>query len=307
METVFWQMEAAARHPVLCKYNLFGKITAILISQKWLLKIFGWKSRADCVALHFFCMPDAVNIADLSAYHWAIMVMAALFVGMTKTGVYGLGALVPPILAVVFGGRVSAGLLLPMLSMADIFAVIYYNRHASWPHLRKLFPFAIIGIFIAIWVGAVVNDSTFKAIMAVLILTGIPIMIWRESRRHTRPLAGNWWWGGVFGTAGGFSTMIGNTAGPIMSLYLLAMQLPKNVLIGTGAWFFLVVNLFKIPFHIFVWETISVQTITLNLIMWPVILLGGFLGVRLVRIIPEKPFRWLIIIMTTMASIRLFF
>lgn len=252
-------------------------------------------------------MSNAVYIADLSTYHWVILVMAALFVGMTKTGVYGLGALVPPILAVVFGGRVSAGLLLPMLSMADIFAVIYYNRHASWPHLRKLFPFAAMGIFIAIWVGAVVNDSTFKAIMAVLILTGIPIMIWRESRKHTRPLAGNWWWGGVFGTAGGFSTMIGNTAGPIMSLYLLAMQLPKNVLIGTGAWFFLVVNLFKIPFHIFIWETITLQTITLNLIMWPAILLGGFLGVRLVRIIPEKPFRWLIIIMTSMASIRLFF
>ncbi len=243
----------------------------------------------------------------LSYTHWAIVIMAALFIGMAKTGVFGLGILVPPILASVFGGKVSAGLLLPMLSMADIFAVIYYNRHASWTHLRKLFPFAALGVIIAIWVGEVIDDSTFKIIMAVFILGGIPVMIWRERMKNTNPLSGNWWSGSFFGVTGGFSSMIGNTAGPIMSLYVLAMQLPKNVLIGTVAWFFLIVNLFKMPFHIFVWKTVTLQSISLNLMMWPVILLGGFLGIRLVRIIPEKPFRWLVIVMTAMASLNLIF
>lgn len=244
---------------------------------------------------------------SLSGGQWAIVVMAALFVGMAKTGIYGLGVLVPPILAGVFGGRDSAGLLLPMLSMADIFAVVYYNRHASWKHLWKLFPFAVPGILIAIWVGEVIDDNTFKLIMAILILGGIPVMVWRERMKEAAPLPGNWWTGGFFGMAGGFSTMIGNTAGPIMNLYLLAMQLPKNIMIGTGAWFFLVINLFKIPFHIFIWETVTVQSFSINLLMWPVILIGGFLGISLVRIIPEKPFRWLIIIMTALASLRLIF
>lgn len=244
---------------------------------------------------------------SLSCTQWAILITAALFTGMAKTGIYGLGILVAPILAGVFGGKVSAGLLLPMLSMADIFAVIYYNRHASWTHLWKLFPFAAVGVIIAIWVGAVINDSTFKIIMAIFILGGIPVMIWRERMKNSKPLEGNWGSGSFFGITGGFATMIGNAAGPIMSLYLLAMQLPKNVLIGTGAWFFLIINLFKIPFHILVWETITIDSISLNLMMWPVILLGGFLGIRLVRIIPEKPFRWLVIIMTMLASIRLFF
>ena len=244
---------------------------------------------------------------SLSNTHWAILAMVALFVGMSKTGVYGLGMLAAPLLAGLFGGKVSAGLLLPMLSMADIFAVIYYNRHASWAHLWKLFPFAALGVLVALWVGAVISDSTFKIIMAVFILGGIPVMIWREQKKNSKPLPGNWWTGSFFGITGGFSTMIGNAAGPIMSLYLLAMQLPKNVLIGTGAWFFLVINLFKIPFHVFVWETITLHSFSLNLMMLPVILLGGFLGIRLVRIIPEKPFRWLVIIMTVMASFRLFF
>ncbi|TVR69459.1 MAG: sulfite exporter TauE/SafE family protein [Marinilabiliales bacterium] len=251
-------------------------------------------------------MPAELS-GSLTVMHWAVLAMVALFVGMSKTGIYGLGMLAAPLLAGIFGGKISAGLLLPMLSMADIIAVIYYNRHASWHHLRKLFPFAALGIIAAIWVGAVINDSTFKILMGIFILGGIPVMIWRERMRNTRALPANWWTGSFFGVTGGFSTMIGNTAGPIMSLYLLAMQLPKNVLIGTGAWFFLVVNLFKIPFHILVWETITLRSFTINLVMLPVIITGGFLGIRLVRIIPEKPFRWLIIIMTTMASVRLFF
>lgn len=243
---------------------------------------------------------------SLSYTHWVILIMAALFTGMAKTGIYGLGILVAPLLAVFFGGKVSSGLLLPMLSMADILAVIYYNRHASWPHLWRLFPFAALGVIIAMWVGEIINDSTFKIIMGTFILGGLPVMIWRERMTNVTPLSGNWWSGSFFGITGGFSTMIGNAAGPVMSLYLLAMQLPKNVLIGTGAWFFLIINLFKIPFHVFVWKTITPHSVSLNIVLWPVILLGGFIGIKLVRIIPEKPFRWLVIIMTALASIRLF-
>jgi uncharacterized protein len=244
-------------------------------------------------------------VSRLEYYQWVILIFAALFTGMAKTGVYGLGTLVAPVLASIFGGKVSAGLLLPMLSMADILAVAWYNRHASWPHLWKLFPFAAAGVIIAIFVGEMINDRTFKIIMATFILGGIPVMIWREKMKNVRPIRGSWWSGSFFGITGGFSTMIGNAAGPIMSLYLLAMQLPKNVLIGTGAWFFLIINLFKIPFHIFVWKTITIESFSLNLMMMPIILMGGFLGIWLVRYIPEKPFRWLVIVMTLLASMRL--
>lgn len=245
------------------------------------------------------------SIESMSVYMWVIVIIVALFTGMAKVGIFGLGSLIAPLLASVFGGKVSAGLLLPMLSMADVVAVIYYNRHASWPHLWKLFPFAATGILIALRVGEIINDNTFKILMAVFILGGLPVMIVREKMKDIKPLKGNWWWGGFFGITGGFSTMIGNAAGPIMNLYLLAMQLPKNVLIGTAAWFFLVINLFKIPFHIFVWETITPESFKINLMMLPIIVLGGIAGIHIVKIIPEKPFRWFIILMTIGASLNL--
>jgi uncharacterized protein len=244
-------------------------------------------------------------LSSLNTSHLWILIFAALLTGMSKAGVYGLGMIVAPVLASEFGGKASAGLLLPMLSMADIIAVFWYSRHASWPHLRKLFPFAAAGVLIAIWVGEVIDDKMFKSIMAFFILGCIPVMIWRETTKNPQPIKGNWLMGGLFGVTGGFSTMIGNAAGPIMSLYLLVMQLPKNVLIGTGAWFFLVINLFKIPFHVIVWKTITVETFSINLLMFPVIVLGGVIGILVARVIPEKPFRWFVIGMTVLASVRL--
>ena len=101
--------------------------------------------------------------------------------------------------------------------------------------------------------------------------------------------------------------MVGNAAGPIMTLYLFSMGLSKNQFIGTGAWFYFVVNILKIPFHVLFWGTITLETLTVNLIAAPIIIAGGFLGLVLVRKIKEGPYRIFILVMTAAISIRLFF
>ena len=95
--------------------------------------------------------------------------------------------------------------------------------------------------------------------------------------------------------------MIGNSAGPIMSIYLLTMYLPKNTFIGTKAWFFMIINLAKVPFHIFSWKTIDLKTVALDLAVLPAIMLGAFIGVKVVRLIPEKGYRILVIVTTVVA------
>jgi uncharacterized protein len=244
---------------------------------------------------------------SISTDQWILVIVCAVFVGMSKTGVAGIGMLIVPILATIFGGKTSAGILLPMLSMADIFAVSYYHRHAEWKYIWKLMPATVVGVLIGLFVGNIVNDDQFKLIMAIIILAGLGIMVWRERSKAEKAIPNNWWFSSVAGLLGGFSTMIGNAAGPVMSIYFLSMMLPKNKFIGTGAWFFLIINLFKIPFHILVWETIDIKTFTLDLAMFPVIMLGAFLGVKLVKYIPEKPYRIFIIVTTGLAAIKLFF
>ena len=242
----------------------------------------------------------------LSPEQWFWVILCALFVGMAKTGVAGIGMLIVPILASIFGGKPSAGLLLPMLSMADFFAVAYYHRHAEWKYILKLLPSTVVGVLIGLFVGNMINDEQFKQLMAIIILIGLGIMIWRERKKSVEAIPHNWWFASIAGLLGGFSTMIGNAAGPVMAIYLLSMKLPKNSYIGTGAWFFLIINLFKIPFHIFVWKTIDVHSLTLDLAMFPAIMIGAFIGFRLVKIIPEKPYRIFIVVTTALAALKLF-
>ena len=252
-------------------------------------------------------MIESLRSFELSALQWVLAVICGMFVGVAKTGIGGMGTLVVPILAGIFGGKPSAGLLLPMLSMGDVFGVSYYHRHADWRHICRLLPWAVAGIMIGLFVGHAVSDTQFKHIIGTIILLSIPLMVWEERRGENLRIPNTWWFSAITGLVGGFATMIGNAAGPIMALYLLSTRLPKNSFIGTGAWFFMIVNLIKIPLHVFVWGTITLRTFSFDVTMLPAIGFGAVLGVLVVRRIPERPYRVLVIIMTVIAAAKLFF
>jgi uncharacterized membrane protein YfcA len=223
---------------------------------------------------------------------------------MAKTGIPGLGIFIIPILALLFGGRSSTGILLPMLCIADVFAVWYYNRHAQWNFLVRLLPWTLLGIGIGVLVGDLISDEVFKEIMAIIIFICLGLMIWQDTRKRIK-VPETWWFSAIVGLAGGFATMIGNAAGPIMAVYLLSMHLPKNSYIGTAAWFFLIINFLKLPLHAFIWDTITWPSLMLDLSMTPAIALGAFMGIYLVKKIPEKPYRIFIIVTTGLSALTL--
>lgn len=242
---------------------------------------------------------------ELSLSGFLFLLLVGLLVGMAKTGVHGAGMIAVPLLAAVFGGHVSSGLMLPMLVLADVFGVLYYHRHASWKHLRLLFPWAAVGVIAGTVVGKFIDDTTFKMIMAVIIIASIGIMLWLE-RGKKKDVPDYPWFAGVMGIAGGFTSMVGNLAGAVMAVYLLSMRLPKNAYIGTTAWFFMVVNWFKVPFHVFSWHTITLNTFLLDLALLPAIAAGAGLGILIVRQIPENVYRWFVITMTLVAAVFMF-
>jgi len=231
-----------------------------------------------------------------------ILLLSALITGMAKTGINGLGLISVPIMAIAFGARESTGVLLPMLIMADIYAVIYYHRSAQWKIILKILPAAILGIGIGIVTGKMISAEQFRTLLSIVVLIMVVIMIVKDLGKKKDKVPDSYWFAGIMGLIGGFATMIGNAAGPVFAVYLLAMRLPKNNFIGTGAWFFFIINLFKVPFHIFVWKTISWQTFQYDIIALPVILIGGFVGVRLVKLFPEKAYRWFIITTTCLSA-----
>jgi len=242
---------------------------------------------------------------DFSIVQWLLLAVCAIFVGMSKVGVPGVSLIVVPTLAIIFGGKASTGILLPMLMMADLFGVSYYHRHAQWKYLLKLLPWAFIGVGIALWVGEVVNDEWFKNIIAILVFLSIGLMLWKDRKKDKRFFPDTWWFAASMGILGGFATMIGNVAGPVFAIYLLAMHLPKNNFIGTTAWFFIIINFAKFPLHIFIWKTISWDSLSFNLMMLPSIAVGALLGIWLVKKLSDKTYRVFVIVVTALSAFLL--
>lgn len=228
--------------------------------------------------------------------------IVGVLVGMSKTGVHGANMLAVPLLAVIFGGKASSGLMLPVLIMADFFGVSYYHRHAEWRYLWKLFPWAILGILAGTYFGQMIDDQMFRTIMGIIIFISLIVMVWME-RSSRKNIPDYLWFAALMGIIAGFTTMVGNLAGSAMALYLLSMRMPKNEFIGTAAWFFLCVNIFKVPFHIWIWETISWQSFALDLLLLPCIAIGAYLGINIIKKISDLYFRWFIIAMTAVAAV----
>ena len=241
---------------------------------------------------------------DFSAYiqnegSWVILFVMALFVGMSKTGVQGLTILTVPLLAMTFGAKPSTGLMLPVLCFADLIGVSYYRRKAEWKYIIRLLPTAIAGFFLALWVDHLIPATEFKHLMGACLALVLAVMLFSQWKGKENMLADHWWYSPLFGLLGGFTTMIGNAAGPVMAIYLLSIRMPKLAFVGTNAWFFLCVNYLKLPLQIFAWHNINLTTLAIDACAIPFVLIGAYLGIRLVKFLPEREFR----IFTTVVTI----
>ena len=242
-------------------------------------------------------------IETLTNIQWFAISIAALSIGMSKTGVQAIMLMIVPLMAMAFGAKESTGVILPMLCMADIIAVAYYKRIADWKVVAKLLPTAILGFFLAIGVDNMIPNGQFRQLMGWTLMLALIVMIWSEIFGNENRWMKKWWYAAIFGLLGGFTTMIGNAAGPVMSVYLLSMRKEKMEYIGINAWFFLVVNLLKVPLQAFVWDNITWDSLQLNLVMLPVIGIGSLIGIRIVKLLPEKIFRRFIQIVTIISVI----
>lgn len=246
---------------------------------------------------------------DLSPWQWVAVGCAGLCIGFSKTGMSGVATAVVPVMALIFGAKESTGVILPMLCFGDVLAVIWYRRNADWKHIVRLLPWALAGFAAALAVDRFVPGRFFKILIAICIIGGLAVMFWNDLRAvkgTAKPVPSAWWFAAVFGILGGFSTMIGNAAGPIMSVFLLSMRLPKKSFVGTGAWFYLLVNFLKLPIQHFAWRNITPVGLVLDAMMIPVIVIGAVLGILLVKTISEKHYRILIYALTILSAVLLF-
>lgn len=244
---------------------------------------------------------------SLTPGFFILFLLCALIIGMAKAGLSGLGLSVVPLMALIFGAKESTGVILPMLIAADIMAVIYYKQHAVWKHIIRVMPWVAAGIIIALITGNRINDNQFRILMLTIVWIMLLLMLVNDLRqKRGSEIPENHLFASVMGTAGGFSTMIGNAAGPVFTLYFLAMKLPKKEFIGTSAWLYLLMNTGKLPLQALVWKNINMSSLLAGLVSFPVIALGMYLGIHIVKLLPENVFRIFVIVTTLLTSLLLF-
>jgi uncharacterized protein len=246
------------------------------------------------------------DLANVATYQWVLAIASGMVIGMSKAGITGLTLMFVPLMAISFGGRASTGLLLPMLCVGDIFAVAWCRRNAEWKYLFKLLPPAVVGLAAGVAVGGKLSDTAFRYLLGGIILALLAMMVWQDLRKKEVHYPQAAWFAVVAGLAAGFTTMIGNAAGAITSIYLLSMRMPKKSFIGTAAWFFLIINLLKVPLQLFFWKNISGGTLTFDAIMIPAIAIGAGIGILAAGKIPERAYRVFVMVMTGVAGVLLF-
>jgi uncharacterized protein len=230
----------------------------------------------------------------------------ALLLGIAKSGIKGLAVLIVTGLALIYGAKESTGILMPLLICGDILAVIYYKRHVKWVYLLKLLPWMVLGVLAGVVSGKDLPEDLFKSGMAVIILLSVAMMYYWE-RKKDRKVPTHWSFAALMGMMAGFTTMVGNLAGAFSNIYFLAIKLPKNEFIGTAAWLFFIINLFKVPFHLWVWETMNQESLKISLTLIPAVISGLFLGVFLVKKINNDKYRKLILIFTGLGGLAILF
>ena len=239
----------------------------------------------------------ALRDYQLDKWQWALAILSAVILGISKAGINSISIITVTALAYVFGSKTSTGILLPMLLLADIFAVLRFKRHTQWRYLLRMLPWMLAGVVAGAWIGRDIDEKVFKKVMAAIILTSVVIMFWQE-RKKTAHIPHHWSFAGVMGLGAGFTTMVGNLAGGFSNVYFLSMRLPKNEFIGTAAWLFFIVNAFKLPFHIFSWKTVNADSVAINVVLLPFLIAGFYTGLQIVRSVAEDRYRQLILWLT---------
>lgn len=251
-------------------------------------------------------MNNILQILDLNLIQFLVVIIAALLVGFGKTGISGVIMLVISILAITFGGKDSTGILLPMLLAGDLFAIWYYRKSVNWKKVLTPLPWALAGLVLGVIVGNYISDKTFMILIGTIVLLCLGILVYTERKGKNFNVPNEVWFYILVGILSGFASMIGNSAGPIFSVYLLTLGFKKNSYMGTNAWFFFLINSIKVPLQIFVWHNIGLQSLLITVIMIPVITLGAIIGFFVLKKINEKYFRYLIIVITALSAIRLY-
>ena len=239
---------------------------------------------------------------------WFFAALGAFMVGVSKAGITGLSILSIALFNHVFASsKQASGLVLPLLIFGDFVAVFAYRKHTQWHFLWRLFPWTAAGVVIGYFTLGRISDHTARILIGWIIVSLALLSFWRKfAAAPTEEKAASFHWsvGAAIGVTAGFITLVANAAGPLMAIYLVAMRLPKMEYVGTAAVFFMLLNLFKVPFMVDL-GLITAQSFSFNLMLAPAVLLGALAGRWLLKRVNQNLFEQMVLLLSAIGGILL--
>ncbi|MDD3587129.1 MAG: sulfite exporter TauE/SafE family protein [Thermoguttaceae bacterium] len=248
-----------------------------------------------------------------------IGIIAAIFLGIAKTGVPGMGMFASLLMIGAFQGHemFASGAVVPLLILGDIAAVYYYRKDRQPGMIQRLYPPMAAGLLLGTVVICLVDNSQFKLGVGILAISILFFEFLRKQLGWTA-VAQTSLFRNSCGVLTGLTTMLGNAAGVISAVYFASQNLDKKRFMGTNAVFFLLVNSSKIPLLILATgikgmlgfnpsdaQIVTPTTFLLTLILAPGLILGALLGRKLYFLIPEKIFVPLILLLNLLTALQI--
>ncbi|MFG2263842.1 sulfite exporter TauE/SafE family protein [Streptomyces sp. NPDC048720] len=252
---------------------------------------------------------NTMTLWHISGWGFTALALAALLVGFSKTAVSGANTVSLAVFAAVLPARASTGVLLPVLIAGDVLAVLTYRRHAHWPTLWRLFPAVAAGVVAGTLFLLWADDGVVRTSIGAILLLMAGVTVWRRrSGTDYEPDAVTTRAGRMkarsYGVLGGFTTMVANAGGPVMSMYLLSAGFRKLGFLGTSAFFFLIVNVSKVPFSAGL-GLIDGRSLLLDAALVVFVVPGALVGRWAVHKINQRLFEQLVIAATVVGGVQL--
>ena len=237
---------------------------------------------------------------DLAPWAWALLALAATIVGVSKTALPGASTISVALFAAFLPARTSTGALLILLIVGDVFALLAYRRHAHWPTLLRLAPAVIAGVLFGALFLAFANNALVKPVIGIILLGMVVITLWQRRSSRSDARTGLAMTAG-YGSLGGFTTMVANAGGPVMSMYLLAMRTPVKVFLGTAAWFFAIVNIVKLPVLVGL-GLITMPVLLVDAVLMPLVVIGALFGRWMIPHVQQALFDRIVMVLTVVGA-----
>src|SRR5690606_488018 len=241
---------------------------------------------------------------DVSVWAWTLLAAAPVISGLARPAVPGWGTIAVAVFAAVLRARQSTGTILLLLILADLFAIVIYRRDVNWRALLRLAPAVLVGVLLGVVFLALADDVWVKRTIGVILLAVIAVTLLRRwlVRSATAPDRPHRLAAATYGTLGGFTTMVANAAGPVMSMYFLAARFSVKEFLGTAAWFFFLVNVSKVPFSAGL-GLITAPGLLIDLVLAPLVVAGALFGRWWANRLDQKLFERIVIVVTVVGAV----